>query len=60
MWKRAAVVRVEAVSQHSPEGSEEKDENPVRIVGVPSEIRNRNLPNTNQKRYWLNQLVRQN
>jgi hypothetical protein len=55
MWKRSVVTYFEVFSRNSPEGNEENDEKPVRIVDVLAKIRYRHLPNTSQKIYCLSQ-----
>jgi hypothetical protein len=38
MWKEAVIARFEELAQHLPGGTEQSDENPIRIVDLRAKI----------------------
>jgi hypothetical protein len=51
IWKEAVTSLLKELSRHSPRGIEKINEKPVRIAGVPTDIRTEHLPNTSLERY---------
>jgi hypothetical protein len=51
--KELIVIQFTLLSWNLPANIEENQENSVKIVGVPTEIRTRRLLNTSQKHYIL-------
>jgi hypothetical protein len=58
MWIEVVAAYFKALFQHSPIEAEENQEMPLRIVGVPAEIRTWNLQDTSQKLFSLSLLFR--
>jgi hypothetical protein len=52
------VAKLEVLLWNLAGGSEGSRENPVRIVGVPADIRTGHIPTTSQEDYRLSQLAR--
>jgi hypothetical protein len=55
MWKEVVVVYIRVLFWHLPGRTEENYEKPVKIMGVPTEIQTRHLPNTIYMCYCLSQ-----